>query len=272
MATTLRAGSAMGFAHAQATPEYARAGSNIRPLDQNALGDWINLLARISHDLRTPLNAVIGFSDAMQNELFGPLGHSRYQEYARHIRTSGDLLLKAAEDTLAMTSLLAAPKSARMDDIQLGDAIRTAAADLTEQASDRGVTILIETDDATKVRGDVRILPRALQQLLVAALARSVDGSSITVTTKAVHHHIVLAINVTPIGDDQPIRSLSASPLQSGRAADCGMGREELSLWLARMLLDQQDCALRTRLGPDSLSIEVEFEQAMQADFFAIGS
>ena len=42
-------------------------------------------LANISHELRTPLNAVIGFSEVMQQALFGPLGHPKYQEYARDI-------------------------------------------------------------------------------------------------------------------------------------------------------------------------------------------
>mgnify|MGYP001363848415 CR=1 FL=1 len=58
-------------------------------------------LASISHDLRTPLNAVIGFSEAMQRELFGPLGHERYRDYAVHIRDSGEQLLKATEAMLA---------------------------------------------------------------------------------------------------------------------------------------------------------------------------
>ena len=60
-------------------------------------------LASISHDLRTPLNAVIGFSEAMQRELFGPLGHDRYKDYAVHIRESGEQLLRAAEAMIAQT-------------------------------------------------------------------------------------------------------------------------------------------------------------------------
>lgn len=61
------------------------------------------ILASIGHDLRTPLNAVIGFSEAMQRELFGPLGHERYRDYAEHIRESGEQLLKTAEAVLDQT-------------------------------------------------------------------------------------------------------------------------------------------------------------------------
>ena len=39
-------------------------------------------LANMSHELRTPLNAVIGFSNLIHGEIYGPLGHGRYRDYA----------------------------------------------------------------------------------------------------------------------------------------------------------------------------------------------
>ena len=58
-------------------------------------------MQRFGHDLRTPLTAIIGFSDMMQSELHGPLGSERYQSYAGHIRDSGVTLLQAIETALA---------------------------------------------------------------------------------------------------------------------------------------------------------------------------
>ena len=267
MAITLHAGPQLDFVHVQTRPELTdrdpadRGSANIRPPAPSALADWIDLLARISHDLRTPLNAVIGFSDAMQNELFGPLGHARYQEYARHIRTSGDLLLKAAEDTLAMTSLLAAPKSATLGDLQLSGPLAEAVAGIAGEARERGITIECGVDDEVTVRGDMRLMPRALSHVLAAALARAVDGARIVLTTTATHGRVQLVIAVGPIGDDPGV--------QPHAAAERGLGREELSIWLARLLLDLQDCELRTRMGPDRLVMTVDLEQARQTDFFA---
>ena len=61
-------------------------------------------LATVSHELRTPLNAIIGFSDCMVGEMFGPLS-ARYREYARDIKTSGQLLLNIVNDVLDLTHL-----------------------------------------------------------------------------------------------------------------------------------------------------------------------
>ena len=62
-------------------------------------------LANMSHELRTPLNAVIGFAEIMQGEVFGPLGDTRYSEYAADIRDSGQHLLNLINDLLDVSKI-----------------------------------------------------------------------------------------------------------------------------------------------------------------------
>src|SRR5262249_6805201 len=62
-------------------------------------------LANMSHELRTPLNAIIGFSEIMESGLFGPLGATKYDEYCRDIRASGQYLLEVIDDILDMSKI-----------------------------------------------------------------------------------------------------------------------------------------------------------------------
>jgi len=59
-------------------------------------------LCRIGHDLRTALNAILGFSEIMTQKLHGPLGHPKYDEYAQHVRFSGQALLTVSDEVLAL--------------------------------------------------------------------------------------------------------------------------------------------------------------------------
>lgn len=61
-------------------------------------------LSRIGHDLRTALNAIMGFSEIMTAKLHGPLGHPKYDEYVSHVRTSGQALLAVSDEVLAIAA------------------------------------------------------------------------------------------------------------------------------------------------------------------------
>ena len=55
-------------------------------------------LANVSHEWRTPLNAIIGFSEALQERLFGEL-NEKQAEYTDDILSSGRHLLSLINDT-----------------------------------------------------------------------------------------------------------------------------------------------------------------------------
>ncbi len=46
-------------------------------------------LSKISYGLRTPLNAVVGFSEILKDQLLGPLGSEQYVAYAKDINAAG---------------------------------------------------------------------------------------------------------------------------------------------------------------------------------------
>lgn len=48
-----------------------------------------DMLADLGHELKTPLNAIVQFAEAMRAETFGPLGHEKYKEYVDLIHATG---------------------------------------------------------------------------------------------------------------------------------------------------------------------------------------
>ena len=58
-----------------------------------------NTLAHLSHELRTPMNAIMGFSQMMHDQIFGALAE-RYRDYSGHIHDSGRYMLDLIDTIL----------------------------------------------------------------------------------------------------------------------------------------------------------------------------
>jgi len=63
------------------------------------------VLQAISHDLRTPLNSIIGFAEVIQGEVFGTLENTHYRSYIDDIVRSGHGMLDIINDLLDIRRL-----------------------------------------------------------------------------------------------------------------------------------------------------------------------
>ncbi|HVZ05160.1 HAMP domain-containing sensor histidine kinase [Hyphomicrobium sp.] len=162
---------------------------------------WAKLTAHMSHELRTPLNAVLGFSELMSNEVFGPLGSSCYGDYARDIHASGRMLLKSAEDALAITALLTSPerkgppRSCGLRAV-LDDAQAFAQPDLDARL------IGVEAD----IGSDTEILcdPQAARQMLINLMAEVLrsagDSAKVQINAHSEDDAIVFSVEADNVG------------------------------------------------------------------------
>lgn len=235
--------------------------SNVRPLQREgtaAVGQFLDLLAAISHEMRTPLNAVIGFSDAMEQEVFGPIGNARYREYVGHIRSSGVEVLKAAEDALMMTAVLAQPRARVLEDLALAPLVAEAVADFGASGE-----IEIDVAEGLDVRGDRRILPRAVRQLLGIACSRCGPGGRVRVSAGSEHGLVVLVVEVDEVMAGTPSLMLGETP----GIMELGLGRRELAMWLATGLLDLMDCRLDVEMNGSGLKLRTTLEQCCEGLF-----
>ena len=156
-------------------------------------------LAAMSHELRTPLNAVIGFSEVMVNEVFGPLGHGRYREYAESIRGSGTHLLGLINDVLDMSQLDAGELTLCKEELRIADTIAEAVKTITLQAEAANVSLIEDVGPWLPVlRADRRRIKQVLINLLTNAVKFTPAEGTVHIT--AFQHGDNLAIQVFDTG------------------------------------------------------------------------
>ena len=189
-------------------------------------------LAAMSHELKTPLNAVLGFSEIIRDEVLGPVGHDAYRDYAGDIHRSGTRLLSIINDVLDVSRLEGGLLTidARPEDVQ----------GLAEQAikQARGITQdkrQIEIDvpaDMPLLLVDPRRISQALGNLLANALKFTPEAGQVrVVVTRAADGGALLMVEDTGIGMAEetvaaalePFRQLDGSLARRFEGAGLGL-------------------------------------------------
>ncbi len=128
-------------------------------------------IANMSHEFRTPLNAIIGFSDVLQNDLLGAATRLKYTEYARDIHKSGQHLLGVINNILDLSKIEAGKHVLDEAQISPAEPVETAALLVRARAAEAGLEFDIRVaDDSVTLRAD-RL---ALQQILVNLLTNAI--------------------------------------------------------------------------------------------------
>jgi signal transduction histidine kinase len=218
---------------------------------------WSEVLAKVSHDIRTPLNAVIGFADLMQRELHGSIGNERYREYVNHIRDCGADLLQAAEETLLMTVLLGAPETLSKETANLAVLVATTVEALGDDLARKSTDIDTNIPADSNVLVDRRAVRLALKHLLKCAVALAPPHAAILLHVTA--EHGIARLDIT-------IDSARGDVAAAARGPQSGFDAEVL---LARALLRLQGAELIEGEEISAPLFSVLFETASQADFFS---
>ena len=157
-------------------------------------------LANISHELRTPLNAVIGFSEVMQQALFGPLGHAKYQEYARDIYESGSYLLEVINDILDMSKIEAGRMTLDAGDVDVADIVEDSMKVVSQAAAERDIAVERHGPAHLNIQADRRALKQVFLNLLSNAVKFTRDGGRIDVNLSRGRGQVKIVIKDTGIG------------------------------------------------------------------------
>ncbi|HLF04875.1 MAG TPA: ATP-binding protein [Dehalococcoidia bacterium] len=115
----------------------------------------------VSHDLRTPLRSIDGFSQALLED-YGEKLDAPGKEYVARVRTASQRMGQLIDDLLGLSRMTR--NKMQVEEVNLSEIARTVAAELKERQSQRQVESVIAPD--LVVKGDGKLLRIALENLL----------------------------------------------------------------------------------------------------------
>jgi two-component system, cell cycle sensor histidine kinase DivJ len=190
-------------------------------------------LANMSHELRTPLNAIIGFSELMTREIFGALGNSRYQEYAKLIHDSGGHLLELINSVLDMSKIEAGKFELYEEIFELEDVIAASLRFVRLVAERSGVTLASEIGPQTAlVFADRRAVKQILVNLLSNGIKFTPRGGEVRLTARLAEKGVEIMVRDTGIGISKSDLEKLGKPFEQAEGA-MTRGKEGTGLGLA---------------------------------------
>jgi len=157
------------FAAAQST--YQSDLERVRAADR----DRAAFLSAVSHELRSPLNAILGFADVLVTEVDGPLSPEAREE-VEQIRGSGKHLLDLINDILELSALESGQLRLTRGKVDLGavawDVVREAAG----LVGTRPVAVRIEGEAGVCAFADAKRVRQILTNLVGNAVKFTLEG------------------------------------------------------------------------------------------------
>lgn len=150
------------------------------------------LLNSISHEMRTPLTAVLGWASELEGA--GTASPHQAQEIGRRISEAGERLNRVIGNLLDMSRVSSGVLELKKEWHDPGDLIRAALKRLTRSLEGRTVTLRL-ADDLPLVRADFQLIEHALANLVLNAAAYSPPDAPIEVSAERDSDKLRIAVD-----------------------------------------------------------------------------
>jgi signal transduction histidine kinase len=215
-----------------------REGADIKeapPSRPMAGGADAEALRETIHEIKTPLNAIIGFAEIIDGQYLGP-AHRNYRDRAAEIVAQARTLLGAIEDLDLAAQLQARGENGEVTD--LADVLPPIAEELGNRALSRDVRLRIVTSlGSLRCRVQPDLARRLLSRLLGAAVDAAPDGQQVEVDVRETAKRMTISVT-RPMST----RQLSDEQVMDPSFQGDGEGTARLGLGFALRLVRGLAC------------------------------
>lgn len=219
---------------------------HIRELDRLRT-DMVNA---VSHDLRTPLTAILGYAELMQDAV--AMGETdRLDDYVDQVVRNTRRMERMVEDLLDFARLESRTFALACDRVDFRQVVAEIVESFRPQAQLAHIALRADLPESPlPVAIDVPRMQRVLANLIGNALKFTPEGGLIRVRAATSDHRLRCEVRDTGVGiepDEQPRLFQRFSQLEAGRRARGGLG---LGLWISKALVEAHGGAIGVTSEP----------------------
>jgi signal transduction histidine kinase len=210
--------------------------------------DRRDMVANISHDLRTPLASMNGYLETLllKADTFGP---GQRQEYLAIALRHGQRLAGLIDDLFELANLQAAQTRTHSEAVSIQDLVQDVTQKLGLRARDKGVALRADVaENVPLASADIGLIERVLDNLIANALDHSPRGGKVEIHVRGQGDKVVVA--VTDEGDGIGLENLPHIFDRYYRGEARGSDHAGLGLAIARQILALHDAEIAVDSEP----------------------
>ena len=154
-----------------------------------------DLLANVSHELKTPLTSIQGFSQALEEGAISSA--EEYREAGRIINEETERMRRLIEDLIELSRLESGQATLQRETVDLEDLLATCAQRVERQLADSNTEIDLDVRKLPRIEGDGRRLEHVFTNLINNAVEHADDGCAITVRAEALNGGVRVGVHNT---------------------------------------------------------------------------
>jgi signal transduction histidine kinase len=153
-------------------------------------------MGSVSHELRSPLTSIRGYSELLQDEELTP----EQRKFLQVIESNSDRLLNLVEDLLLMTQIQSGGMELQLGQVVLADVVDTASEAARPAAVNKKIDVEVAIEPEITTRGDSRRLGQAIDNLVSNAIKYTPAGGRVAIKMSHTPESATIAISDTGIG------------------------------------------------------------------------
>jgi signal transduction histidine kinase len=218
----------------------------------SALRAKVDFLNALSHDLRTPLNVIIGNIGLIKDRFFGSLT-KELDKRVDLIRTNAEDLLAMLNQALSLSRLEAGGIPLQVEEFRLRDLVSELGTGMSVLAQTKGLEFKWMVQANCSVQGDSHKIKEVLHNLLTNAIKYTEKGNvSLRAGLESSGDQIWLEISDTGRGiPEEELPYIFESFRQAGPPAAHGHGGVGLGLAIVKRLLDLLGGRIEVKSAPN---------------------
>ncbi|HOW14124.1 PAS domain S-box protein [Methanosarcina sp.] len=157
-------------------------------------------LTNMSHELKTPLNSIIGFSDLLKEGIAGPL-NEKQSRYAQFISTSGKNLLNIINDILELSKAEAGEADLNLEEFSVDDSINKVISNSLPQIQKKNIKFNYNSENRDLwISADENKFRKIISSLLSNAVKFTPAEGSIEISSRQEGNLAIITVKDTGIG------------------------------------------------------------------------